>query len=150
MRSRTSLLPVALLVAVLCTVLLPLGCAATDQPGPCALHQDEGETLRHFMRRRISCAVDRFGPVPGGVERAICIAKRESGLNPKAASETGMYLGLYQHAAEYWPARYDANTNDAWALPLSARNGRSNSIVTVRMVVKLGSWNDAGWHRGDC
>jgi hypothetical protein len=149
-RPRTSSLPVALFLMALCTLVLPTSVSATDQPGPCDLHQRDGETTHHLMKRRIACAVDRFGPVPGGVERAICIARRESGLNPRASSETGMYLGLYQHAAEYWPARYAVNTNDAWELPESALNGRSNSIVTIRMVVKLGSWDDAGWARGDC
>lgn len=141
---------IAAILTVATVVLAATPATAYQVPGPCGFARLEGETIRHFSKRRISCAVARFGPVPGGAARAICIAKRESGLNPKAESETGMYLGLYQHAATYWPARYDVNTNDAWDLPESALNGRSNSIVTVRMVVKLGSWRDAGWDRGDC
>ena len=99
---------------------------------------------------RSRCAVDTLGPVPGGSDRAICIAKRESGLNPKAESATGVYLGLYQHAAEYWEWRYDTYTEPAWDLPTSALKGRTNSIVTIRMVVEAGTWGAAGWPRGDC
>lgn len=150
MRPRTRIIASAFALALVCSFALPAAVTATDQPGPCDLHQEDGETLDRFMKRRIACAVERFGPIPGGADRAICIAERESGLNPKARSETGMYLGLFQHAAEYWQARFEVNTNDGWGLSGSALNGRSNSLVTIRMVVKLGSWGDAGWSRGSC
>ena len=56
----------------------------------------------------VPCAVERFGPVPGGSARAICIARRERGLDPSATSSpTGRYRGLFQHDRDLWPARYD-------------------------------------------
>jgi hypothetical protein len=86
--------------------------------------------------------------VPGGAETAICIADVESGLHPEATSETGEYLGLFQHAAEAWPGRYETWTREAWALDESALSGRTNAIVTIRMV------NANGWGPwegvGDC
>ena len=61
--------------------------------------------------------MDRFGPVPGGQDRAICIARRESGLDPTATSSpTGEYRGLFQHDRDLWPARYDRYTEPAWEL----------------------------------
>jgi hypothetical protein len=118
--------------------------------GPCALTRRTGEPMTHLTRRRITCAVDRFGPVGGGAARAICIAKRESGLDPTAESATGKYLGLYQHSAKMWPDRYDRWTRKVWSLSHRALNGRSNSIVTIRMVHALGGWKVAGWPVDRC
>lgn len=114
------------------------------------MHREADEGVRHFSKRLIRCAVERFGPVHGGEATAICIARRESGLWPDAESLTGMYLGLYQHSAEYWPARYETWTLKRWDLPDPALSGRTNAIVTVRMVEAAGSWLAAGWKRGDC
>jgi hypothetical protein len=122
----------------------------TSRPGPCPLVRREDETLRHFVKRQIRCAVEELGPVTGGAERAICIADRESGLNPAARSATGMYLGLYQHAATYWPARYDKWTKRSWELSDDALNGRTNGIVTIRMVQAAGGWRAAGWPVRGC
>jgi hypothetical protein len=143
----TAILVTFPLIAAL--VLLP---AAQAKPGmgPCDLAQRDGETVHHLMKRRITCATVRFGPVPGGAKRAICIAKRESGLDPSASSATGMYLGLYQQARKYWPDRYDAYTQTAWQLSGNARNGRSNSVVTIRMVHHAGGWKSAGWSPKGC
>jgi hypothetical protein len=107
-------------------------------PGPCALTRLEGEAIQDFSIRMITCAADRW-PVPGGAERAICIAERESGLIPWASSPTGQYVGLFQHSAEAWPDRYDEWTKLLWELKRNPLDGRTNSIVTIRMV------NDGGW-----
>jgi hypothetical protein len=124
---------------------------ADHLPGPCAFHREEDETVRAFSKRRIECAVDRFGPVRGGLDRAICIAKRESGLDPNATSEpTGQYRGLYQHDRDYWAWRYETYTRPRWELSPRALNGRTNAIVTIRMVVDFGTWKAAGWPRKDC
>lgn len=118
--------------------------------GPCDLTANPGESVAHLMRRRITCSVDRFGPVGGGATRAICIAKRESGLDPTASSATGEYLGLFQQASKMWPSRYKAWTQTAWQLSTNAKNGRSNAIVTIRMVHAAGGWKDAGWRVKGC
>jgi hypothetical protein len=128
-----------------------LGATPASATGPCDFPRLDGETIQHFSKRRIVCAVERFGPVPGGTVRAICIAKRESGLDPSATSEpTGEYRGLYQHDRDLWPARYDRYTAPVWELSPSALNGRSNAIVTIRMVADIGTWWRAGWPRKDC
>jgi hypothetical protein len=118
--------------------------------GPCDVAGRSGEPITHLMKRRIACAAERFGPVPGGATRAICIAKRESGLDPTATSPTGRYVGLFQHARKYWPSRYTTWTKPAWQLSTRATNGRSNSIVTLRMVHAAGSWKAAGWPAKGC
>ena len=125
--------------------------SATHRPGPCDFHRLNGETVQHFSTRRIVCAVEVFGPVPGGPARAICIARRESGLDPSATSKpTGRYRGLYQHDRDLWPSRYDIHTMPAWELSHRALNGRTNAIVTIRMVVRVGTWRGAGWPPKKC
>lgn len=114
------------------------------------MHRMDDEGVQHFSKRLIRCAVRHFGPVSGGIKTAVCIAERESGLLPEAESPTGMYLGLYQHAAEYWPDRYRAWTRNRWEMPESALSGRTNAVVTIRMVSAAGGWRKAGWRRGKC
>jgi hypothetical protein len=118
--------------------------------GPCDLHRWKDEGIRHYSKRHIRCAVRSFGPVRGGSGRAICIAKRESGLIPYASSLTGKYLGLFQHAARYWEDRYTSWTKRRWELPDKAVSGRTNAVVTVRMVHAAGGWRKAGWPRSGC
>lgn len=120
-------------------------------PGPCDFHRIDDESIRAFSKRRIVCAVERLGPVPGGSQRAICIARRESGLDPSATSEpTGRYRGLFQHDRDFWSWRYDTFTLPAWDLSRRALNGRTNAIVTIRMVADAGTWRRAGWPPKDC
>ena len=120
-------------------------------PGPCDAHRRDGESVKHFSKRRIRCAVERFGPVPGGAKRAICIARRESGLIPSTTSEpTGEYRGLFQHDRDLWPARYDEYSKPVWELSPRALNGRTNAIVTLRMVDDFGTWRGAGWPKKEC
>jgi hypothetical protein len=137
--------------AVLLAALAAAPASAHHRPGPCDFHRREGETSRHLSRRRIVCAVDRFGPVRGGAARAVCIARRESGLDPSATSEpSGEYRGLYQHDRDFWPARFDAYTEPRWDLSPKALNGRSNAIVTIRMVAAFDGWRAAGWPPKEC
>ena len=123
---------------------------ATPGLGPCDLSPRTGESVAHLMRRRIRCSVDRFGPIGGGAARAICIAKRESGLDPRAESTTGRYLGLFQQSSKMWLGRYKAWTRARWELSKNARNGRSNALVTIRMVRAAGGWKNAGWRVKGC
>jgi len=145
----------AILLAVVFAASVPMLRASTAEavrhpPHPCDLPRRDGETIQHYSRRLIACAVSAYGPVGGGATRAICIAKRESGLIPTASSKTGQYLGLYQHAATYWPSRFDTYTKPSWELSSSALSGRSNAIVTVRMVHAIGGWKRAGWPVKTC
>jgi hypothetical protein len=121
--------------------------AAAPAVGPCDLRRGEDEGIRTFSRRLIRCAVDRW-EVPGGADKAICIADAESNLNPRATSAGGEYLGLFQHSAEAWPDRYETWTRPGWGLDDSALSGRTNAVVTIRMV------NEDGWGPwegvGDC
>jgi hypothetical protein len=148
----------ARIVAVLVTAVVavgpflpPTGADAYWLAGPCAFTRSPGESIKHLSAREITCAVARFGPVPGGAHRAICIARRESGLIPTAASRpTRMYVGLYQHLAAAWPARFAEYTSPAWRLPSSPFSARSNAIVTIRMVKAEGLWRSAGWPPHGC
>ena len=142
-------------VATLITAAGPVARASGERrldsgpPGPCALARMPGEAVRGFSARMITCATDIWS-VPGGADRAICIANRESGLNPRASSPNGGYLGLFQHSAKYWPSRYDTWTKPAWELRRTALSARTNAIVTMRMVHRIGRWLTAGWPPGGC
>ena len=148
MRTRSAIAVLALVIGVL---LGATPAFAHHAPGPCDLHQRDDESAQTFSKRRIVCAVERFGPVPGGQERAICIARRESGLDPSVTSQpTGQYRGLFQHDRDMWPARFTEYTRPAWELSPRALNGRTNAIVTIRMVFKIGTWRNAGWPPKEC
>ena len=139
-----------LLVALALPLLAPASARADHLPGPCDRHREEGETVRSQMKRIIRCAVERW-EVPDGARRAICIADRESNLDPKAESAHGKYLGLYQHSAEAWPDRYAEWSHPSWELPDNALHGRTNAVVTVRMVNAngWGPWESLGCDDGD-
>jgi hypothetical protein len=137
--------------AVLGTLLVgPATSHAEILPGPCSLQRWDGETVQHLSARRVRCAVSVYGPVPGGADTAVCIAARESGLRPHATSPTGLYVGLFQHSTIAWPGRYDTWIDPVWNLSSSAFSGRTNAIVTIRMVHTLGRWKTAGWPRMGC
>ena len=148
MRTRSAIAVLALVIGVLFGATPAL---AHHAPGPCDFHRRDDESTQTFARRRIVCAVERFGPVPGGQARAICIARRESGLDPSATSQpTGQYRGLFQHDRDMWPDRFTEYTRPAWELSPRALNGRTNAIVTIRMVFKIGTWRSAGWPPKEC
>ena len=135
-----------LVPAVAVVLLLPSTSAfAGDATGPCDLTRKADETTRSKMERLIVCAADRW-EVGGGSQRAICVAEAESDLNPQAMSADGTHVGLYQHLADAWPDRFDAWTRPAWNLNESALSGRTNTIVTIRMVNAdgWGPWRGAG------
>ena len=128
------------------TIAHPLGVRTTEPvAGPCALTRVSGEAIQDFSSQLIQCAATHW-PVPGGADKAICIAQRESGLIPTAASATGEYVGLFQHLASAWPDRYTEWTRPSWQLRPSPLNGRTNAIVTLRMVNAdgWGPWLGAG------
>jgi hypothetical protein len=132
-----------LLVSLAVVVGPPAG--AHHRSGPCDVHRREGEPLRSHSTRLIRCAAAEW-EVPGGPERAICIAEAESHLNPRAVSEDGEYVGLFQHSAAAWPERFDEWTEPAWERDPRATSGRSNAIVTIRIVNAngWGSWSGVG------
>ena len=78
---------VGLAIALLLAMAPAAG--AHHNPGPCNFHRGDGDTVRAHSRNQIRCAVERWD-VPGGVGVALCIARRESGLLPWAASADGM------------------------------------------------------------
>ncbi len=137
MRGPGALLAVSLAL-VLLTAAPSAATPARSESGPCAIGRGDGQSVASWMKALIRCAADRW-PVPGGASKAICIARAESGLNPKATSSGGKYLGLFQHDADAWPGRYRAWTRRSWHLDPSALSGRTNAIVTIRMV------NADGW-----
>lgn len=138
-----SLMAASVAVLVLAAPAAPA--QAHHLEGPCDVHRREGESVRSHSTRLIRCVVGEW-EVPGGAEKAVCIADAESHLNPKAVSESGDSVGLFQHSADAWPDRFEAWTEDEWELDERALSGRSNAIVTIRMVNAngWGAWGDVG------
>lgn len=59
------------------------------------------------------------------------IARCESGLNPNSVGGRGLYLGVYQQHAKYWPARA-ARYGFAGASPFDANANVAVSIAMMR------------------
>jgi hypothetical protein len=141
-RTLARLLVSALALTLVAPATLAL---AGDQTGPCDLTRKADESIRGKMKRIIQCAAGKW-EVRGGARRAICVADAESDLNPRATSADGDFLGLFQHMASAWPDRFDTWARRRWQLNESALSGRSNAIVTIRMVNAdgWGPWRGAG------
>lgn len=90
------------------------------------------------------CALAKWS-VSGGYVRFYAVADCESGWN-RFASNSGRYLGLFQHSATYWGGRVRAYEPPAWDKGLSSRwqNSRTQVVVTARMV------HGGGWGPWSC
>lgn len=91
------------------------------------------------VKQLIRCAARRWD-VPGGPDKAVSVARCESGLRLRAYNPDGGYAGLFQQATRYWPPRADH-----YGQPdRSVYNGRANIIVSIRMAATANSWSDWG------
>ena len=92
------------------------------------------------VRATIRCAVRRW-PVPGGLETALYIARRESGLNWNAANPTSSASGVYQFVSGTWYSQVSARRDFIKTQHLSSSvwNARSNVLIAIR------SAHGAGW-----
>jgi hypothetical protein len=138
----------ALMAAVVVVLLMLPGVAhAHHRPGPCDLHWWKAWSTRHDtepIKDLIRCAAARW-PVVGGASKALAVAGCESGFRPDAYGNGN--AGVFQHRLPYWPGRYDRFTYPSWHLFSSVYNGRTNVIVSIRMV-HAGGWGP--WEGGIC
>ncbi len=83
----------------------------------------------------------RLGQVAGARRRRQSDLHRRSRerSDPHGGIAGGDFLGLFQHMASAWADRYAAWAFPGWQLKDDALNGRTNAIVTIRMV------SDGGW-----
>jgi hypothetical protein len=96
-----------------------------------------------------TCAVDLFGPIPGGVGKLLAVGECESHLNPHAVSASGTYRGLMQYGPLWENYAADAFWRPRWGrrgvdVP-SVFNGRAQLLVTVQYVRAhgWGAWSCA-------
>lgn len=106
---------------------------------PIAEHQDE---IRAAVRRLIRCAAGRWS-IPGGAEKALDVARCESGFWPWAVGG-GVNLGVFQHRDIYWRSRALIHLEPYWRwgirrASVSAFNARANVLVSIRMA-HAGGW----------
>ena len=136
----------ALIVAALVAASIIPSTSAHAQEAPCAkIRWKQPYYTSHDVRpvkRLIRCAVRRW-PVPGGVSKALSVARCESSFRPDAVSPAPTNLGVYQHRATYWPARADRWLRPRWEISHRWNNARANVIVSVRIAHVGGSW--ASW-----
>jgi hypothetical protein len=96
---------------------------------------------RRHAANVIRCA---FWHVLGGQrERAVEVARCESGLDDEA-SNGGRYLGLFQHAAAYWPGRARALPDRVAGPSPHAFHARANAWAAARLV------RSSGWEPWSC
>lgn len=121
-------------------LVLALLVAGTCQPAAafhkhgrweCGWHWAKG---RWHTKQLIRCQAERKGLDPA---KAVRVAKCESGLNPRAVSSSGTYLGLFQQHRGYWPGRAATYGFAGWR----ALNGRANAFVSLAMAAS-GGWGD--------
>jgi hypothetical protein len=105
---------------------------------------------RQHVKNLIGCATDHW-PVPGGEGAALCIAERESHLDPHAYTPSSGASGLYQHLRRYWGGRARRYLERAWfpnsAWTPSPFKARANVIVAIRLAHNIGwgPWGDGCW-----
>ena len=102
---------------------------------------DKGTWTAREERLTASCVVSRWS-VPGGLAHFVAIGQCESGWN-RFASNAGRYLGVFQHAASYWPSRVNHAMPDGWKVGPWQRwtNSRSQIVTTARMVHGARNWS---------
>ncbi|HEV8564983.1 MAG TPA: hypothetical protein VGR41_08705 [Actinomycetota bacterium] len=99
----------------------------------CDYHWREGPW---HVKQLIRCSARRWH-VAGGPDKAVAVARCESGFRPEAYNPGG-YAGVFQQATRYWLDRSSRFGFRHW----SVFNGRANIIVSVRMAHRYG-WG--GW-----
>jgi len=99
------------------------------------------------VRYTIRCAVVRW-PVPGGLDLALCIARRESGFNQFAANPTSSASGVYQFVSGTWAGQISGRAQFVkdQNLGTSVFNARSNVLIAIRYAHM--SWSWAPWGGG--
>ncbi|GBC87216.1 hypothetical protein HRbin12_01218 [bacterium HR12] len=118
---------------------------------PAMGRQEVGRRVRALIR----CAVERWD-VPGGADKAIAVARCESGFWPWANGDGN--LGVFQHRDRYWQDRvrrllrerwfsrrqWERIDRDATVHPGAAYLARANVLVAVRMA------HASGWGAWSC
>jgi len=135
---RRRVLAAALAIPVILGLAPALARATTADPGARTISNRicdfDWRESRHEVKRLIRCAA-RHWRSPGGANKALDVAKCESGFDTDAYNPGG-YAGVYQHAVRYWPGRAHR-----WGFPdRSVYNGRANIIVSIRMAHSADSW----------
>lgn len=130
----------AVSLALALILLTPAVAGAHHKRGPCQVHWQKPWVQHHDTRPvadLIRCAARRWS-VPGGVSKALSVAACESGRRPDATNTP--YLGVYQHASYYWPARASKFLRPRWGIRHGIFNARAQAIVSIRMAHSMGSW----------
>ncbi len=129
-----SLLAMALPLGLLPATTAPASAARRVPDSVCDIPWRRGP---RYVKRLIRCAARRW-EVPGGPEKAIQVARCESGFDPFAYGNGN--AGVFQQRLVYWPERARR-----FGVPgFSAYNGRANVIVSVRMA------HNVGWAPWSC
>lgn len=113
------------------------------QTPSCVFRYREGSA--HFskneVRSTIRCAVKRWA-VPGGLNTALYIARRESGFNWFAANPTSSASGVYQFVDGTWASQIAARSDFVRTQHLSRSvfNARSSVLIAVKLAHGCWCW----------
>jgi hypothetical protein len=109
-------------------------------PGRYARTSDGNGWSPTDVKQAIRIVVDRWH-VAGGVCRAFCIAKHESGFQSHG-NDSSCCKGVFQQHEDYWAGRFRRfNPHHGWRLRNAIHNARSNIVVSIRMAHASG-WGD--------
>jgi hypothetical protein len=113
-------------------------CRYRYMDGNVAFSQDE---IRHTIR----CAVARW-PVPGGVDYAFAVARRESGFQALSQNPSSSASGVYQFVNGTWASQIQARGEfiHRQEVERSVWNGRSNVLIAIKLVHGCRCWQPWG------
>jgi len=100
---------------------------------------------KNEVRSTIRCAVARWD-VPGGLDTALYIARRESGLNWNAANPTSSASGIYQFVDGTWASEVSRFSEmvKLQHMSRSVWNARSSALIAIRLAHGCSCWSPWG------
>lgn len=130
---------------IACLLLIPTAASAKERSGPCT--GSRGYVTREMpyweqqqkVRWLVACACITW-PVSGGLNYALSIADRESGLWPYAKNPSSSASGVFQFVSSTWDGLVDSwpvmnRWTGTWVF-----SARGNVLRAIRLAHELGHW----------
>ena len=113
-----------------------------DQVATCADHHPWEKVAE---REPLIWCVAHVLDAPGSPSKAVAVAHCESGSDLQDTYAGDGYVGTYQQDVDRWADRWQL-WGEEMGVPSGATNVLSQTVVSVRMAIALGTWDStAGW-----